>query len=58
MNQVQRTQMNLGTLTQFERSENYVPKYTESQVQMMQTNPRAMDGSGTELLFVVPPLQS
>ena len=25
MNQVQGTQMNLGTLTQFEQSENYVP---------------------------------
>ena len=35
--------MNLGTLTQFERSENYVPKYTESQVQGTQMNPRAMD---------------
>ena len=50
--------MNLGTLTQFEQSENYVPKYTESQVQVMQTNPRAMYGSGTERLFVVPPPQS
>lgn len=30
VNQVQRTRMNLGTLTQFEQSENYVPKYLES----------------------------
>ena len=29
-----------------------------SQVQGTQTNPRAMDGSGAELLFVVPPPQS
>ena len=35
--------MNLGTLTQFEQSENYVPKYTESQVQVTQTNPRDID---------------
>lgn len=30
VNQVQQTRMNLGTLTQFEQSENYVPKYLES----------------------------
>jgi len=30
VNLVQQTQMNLGTLTQFEQSENYVPKYLES----------------------------
>ena len=33
VNQDQRTQMNLGTLTQFERSENYVPKSIESSLQ-------------------------
>ena len=30
VSQVQGTRMNLGTLTQFEQSENYVPKYLES----------------------------
>ena len=34
MNQVQQTQMNLGTLTQFERSESYVPQYRESRLKV------------------------
>lgn len=49
--------MSLETLTQFEQSENYVPMLNQSSLCKAQMNLRAMDGSGTELLFVVPPPQ-